>query len=519
MADYILAIDQSTHNTKCVIFNRRGQPVSEHSLKHRQIRPEAGWLEHYPLEIWANTQVVISEAMKKASLTAADIAAIGVANQRETTVVWDRKTGRPYYNAIVWRDTRTTDICRELSKEGGQDRFRDRVGLPVSTYFSATKLKWLFDNVDGLREAAARGDALFGNMDAWLIWNLTGGVDGGVHVTDVTNASRTMLMNIRTTTWDDDMCRLFEIPPSVLPEIRPSSDPAVYGYTRADGPLGGRVPVCGILGSQQAAAVGHLCLNPGEVKNSYDGASFMIMNTGQDIVASNHGLLTTVCYQFGDGPVVYALEGSIAFTGLIIEWLRDNLKIIRRIPEIETLAQTVSDNGGIYFVPAFKGLFAPYWREDARGVIVGLTRYIRLGHLARAALEAIAYQTRDILEAMKADINAAPRSLKSDGYMTTNNLLMQFQADILGIPVIRPKIADVTAFGAAYAAGLASGFWEDPSDVHHYWTVDKVWYPQMLEQTADRLYQRWKKAVTRSFGWIDELEDEQTGRLKHYPGV
>jgi glycerol kinase len=503
MSEYVIAIDQSTHNTQCMVFNRRGEVVSEHVLKHRQIRPEAGWLEHYPLEIWANTQVVIKAAIKKAAISVKDIAAIGIANQRETTIVWDKHTGKPYYNAVVWRDIRTVDICDELAREEGQDRFRTQVGLPITTYFSAPKLQWLLDNVDGLRQAAEKGDALFGNMDAWLVWNLTGGPEGGVHITDVTNASRTMLMNLETTDWNEQICEIMTIPTAMLPEIRPSSDPQIYGYTRPDGPLGSSVPICGILGSQQAAAVGQICLNPREVKNSYDGASFVIINTGTEIVPSNHGLLTTVCYKFGNQPTVYALEGSIAFTGLIIEWLRDNLGIIEKFSDIEDLAQTVEDNGGVYFVPAFKGLFAPYWRSDARGIIVGLTRFANRGHLARAALEAVAYQTRDILDAMQADMGMELTLLKADGSMTRNDLLMQFQADLLGVPVIRPKVIETTALGAAYVAGLAVGFWKDVAEIQQHWSVDKVWQPNPNSKTRTELYQRWKKAVSYSFEWVE----------------
>lgn len=503
MSKYIIAIDQSTHDTSCVIFNRLGEIVSQHALKHRQIHPEAGWLEHYPLEIWANTQVVIKNAMAKARLKAEDIAAIGLANQRETTIVWDKTTGKPYHNAIVWRDIRTVEICQQLAREGGQDRFRLQVGLPVAPYFSAPKLKWLLDNVEGLRDAAERGEAIFGNMDAWLVWNLTGGANGGVHITDVTNASRTMLMDLETITWNDDICRLLTIPGQMLPEIRPSSDPNLYGYTQADGFLGGHVPICGILGSQQAAAVGQICLNPRETKNSYDGASFVITNTGTRIIPSQHGLLTTVCYKFGDQPTVYALEGSIAFTGLIIEWLRDNLKLIEKVSDIEALANSVADNGDIYFVPAFNGLFAPYWRSDARGVMVGLTRFTNRGHLARAALESIAYQTRDILDAMEADLGAELIALKADGSLTSIDLLMQFQADLLGMPVTRLKVTETTALGAAYAAGLAVGFWRDMAEIQQQWSIDKVWKPGMSRETRTKLYHGWQKAVARSLEWVD----------------
>jgi glycerol kinase len=501
MAEYIVAIDQSTRDTRCAVFNHSGDMQSEYALVHRQIRPEKGWLEHDPMEIWANTQAVVRQALDKASITASDIVAVGIANQRETTVVWNRYTGRPYYNAVVWRDIRTADVCNQLARDGGQDRFRSQVGLPLATYFSGPKLKWLLDNVDGLRAAAQKGNAVFGNMDAWLMWNLTGGPGGGVHLTDVTNASRTMLMNLDTIKWNDEICEIMTVPKSMLPEIRPSGDPEVYGYTRPDGPFGGRVALCGVLGSQQAAAVGQVCLNPGEVKNSYDGASFMIMNTGGEIIPSEHGLLTTICYKFGRHPAMYALEGTIAFTGLLVEWLRDNLGIIDDDSDIEALARTVDDNGGIYFVPAFKGLFAPYWRSDARGVVVGLTRSVNKGHLARAALEAIAYQTRDVLEAMNADLGLELIELKADGHLTHNELLMQFQADLLGVPVIRPKVTEPTALGAAYAAGLAVGFWKDANEVRKHWSVDKVWQPDLSSKARTELYKEWKRAVTYTFGW------------------
>lgn len=502
MMSYILTIDQSTHNTQCIIFNRDREIVSRQVLKHRQVHPDAGWLEHYPLEIWANTQVVITAAMEQAGLTARDIAAIGIANQRETIVVWDKNTGRPFYNAITWRDIRTAHICNELIRDGGKDWFRPITGLPIATYFSGPKIKWLLENVSGVREAAEHGDALFGNMDSWLVWNLTGGVRGGVHITDVTNASRTLLMDLKSTSWSSEICNTLTIPQVMLPKIRPSSDPQIYGYTQPSGPLGGSVPICGILGSQQADAVGHLCLHSQDVKNSYDGASFMIMNTGYDIVPSSHGLLTTICYQFGKNQPVYALEGSIAFTGLLLEWLRDNLKIIKNIADIERLASTVKDNGDVYLVPAFKGLFAPYWRNDARAAILGLTHYSNNGHIARAALEAIAYQTRDVLEAMNADLGTQVRELRAGGELTDNNLLMQFQADLLGVPVIRPTVTETTALGVAYAAGLAVGYWKDQAEIESLRTVDKIWTPVSDDSHSTQLYQGWKKAVTRTFEWV-----------------
>lgn len=502
MSQFILTIDQSTNNTQCIIFDRQGEIISRYALKHRLVHPDTGWLENYPLEIWANTQVVITTAMEQAGLTAANIAAIGIANQRETALVWDKNTGRPYYNAIAWRDIRTTEICDQLARNGGQDRFRSKTGLPIATYFSGPKIKWLLDNVSGIREAAENGDALFGTMDSWLVWNLTGGINGGIHITDVTNASRTMLMDLKTINWDTEICNILTIPKIMLPEIRPSGDPKIYGFTQPDGPLGGTVPICGILGSQQADAVGHMCFHPHDVKNSYDGASFVIMNTGREIVPSSHGLLTTICYQFGDHQPVYALEGSIAFTGLLAEWLRDNLKIIRDVPEIEQLANTVADNGDVYFVPAFKGLFAPYWRNDARAAIVGLTRYSHNGHIARAAVEAIAFQTRDVLEAMTADLGTQIRELRAGGELTDNHLLMQFQADLLGVPVIRPKVAETTALGVAFAAGLAVNFWQTQAEIESLWTVDRIWTPiQQDNYDPNQLYERWKKAVTRTLNW------------------
>ncbi|HMQ54905.1 MAG TPA: glycerol kinase GlpK, partial [Anaerolineae bacterium] len=432
MAKYVAAVDQGTTSTRCMIFNHAGESVAIHQLEHEQIYPKPGWVEHDPMEIWQRTQDVIKGALQKAGATAADIAAVGVTNQRETTVVWDKKTGKPYHNAIVWQDTRTDRICNDLAKDGGQDRFRAQVGLPLATYFSGPKVRWMLDNVDGLRAAAERGDAVFGNIDTWVIWNLTGGPNGGAHVTDVTNASRTMLMDLDGTQWDAKICEAMGIPMSMLPEIRPSSDPKFYGTTPESGPFGGRIPVCGDLGDQQAATVGQACLSVGEAKNTYGTGCFMILNTGTEIVPSKSGLLTTACYKFGNQPTVYALEGSIAITGALVQWLRDNLKMIQNSPDIEDLAKTVEDNGGIYFVPAFSGLFAPYWRSDARGVIVGMTRYVNRGHFARAALEATAFQTREVLDAMNKDSGVDLKALKVDGGMVYNNLLMQFQADVLG---------------------------------------------------------------------------------------
>lgn len=504
MASYVAAVDQGTTSTRCMIFNHSGEPVGVHQLEHKQIYPKPGWVEHDPMEIWDRTKDVIQGAMKRAGASASDIVAVGITNQRETTVVWDRKTGKPYYNAIVWQDTRTDRIINEFAKDGGQDRFRAQVGLPLATYFSGPKVKWILDNVDGVRAAAERGDAVFGNIDTWVIWNLTGGPNGGAHVTDVTNASRTMLMDLDGTHWDDKILGIMGIPKSMLPEIRPSSDPKIYGYTLPDGPFGGRLPVCGDLGDQQAATVGQACFSPGEAKNTYGTGCFMILNTGTEIVPSKSGLLTTTCYKFGNEPTVYALEGSIAITGALVQWLRDNLKLIDSAPEIENLAKTVDDNGGIYFVPAFSGLFAPYWKSDARGAIVGMTRYVNRGHFARATLEATAYQTREVLDAMNADSGVDLTALKVDGGMVYNDLLMQFQADVLGVPVIRPKVAETTALGAAYAAGLAVGFWKNTDEMRANWGIDKTWNPSRDDTARTKHYQTWKKAVTRTFDWVEE---------------
>jgi len=502
MAKYVAAIDQGTTSTRCMIFNHAGEPVASHQLEHEQIYPQPGWVEHDPLEIWARTEDVVREAMRKAGASPDDIAAVGVTNQRETTVVWDKNTGKPYYNAIVWQDTRTDRIVNAFARDGGQDRFRAKVGLPLATYFSGPKVKWILENVDGVREAAERGDAIFGNIDTWIIWNLTGGPDGGKHVTDVTNASRTMLMNLETLDWDDEIVNIMGIPKSMLPEIRPSSE--VYGHTKANGPFGGVIRVAGDLGDQQAATVGQVCFSPGEAKNTYGTGCFMLLNTGTEPVPSESGLLTTLCYKFGDEPAVYALEGSIAITGALVQWIRDNLKMIDTSPEIEELARTVEDNGGIYFVPAFSGLFAPYWRNDARGAIVGLTRYVNRGHIARAVLEATAYQTAEVLEAMEKDSGVELTALKVDGGMVFNDTLMQFQSDILGVPVVRPKVAETTALGAAYAAGYAVGFWTSYDEMRENWGVDKRWEPKMDEAKREKLYKGWKKAVTRTFDWIEE---------------
>jgi glycerol kinase len=479
-----------------MIFNHSGESVAVHQMEHEQIYPKPGWVEHDPMEIWARTQDVVKEAMRKAGATADDIAAVGVTNQRETTVVWDKNTGKPYHNAIVWQDTRTDKIVNEFAKDGGQDRFRAKVGLPLATYFSGPKVKWMLDNVPGLREAAEKGDAIFGNIDTWVIWNLT-----GKHVTDVTNASRTMLMNLETLDWDDEIVKIMDIPKSMLPKIASSSE--VYGHTKADGPFGGVLRVSGDLGDQQAATVGQACFSPGEAKNTYGTGCFMILNTGTKMVPSKSGLLTTMCYKFGDEPAVYALEGSIAITGALVQWLRDNLKLVETSPEVENLAKTVEDNGGIYFVPAFSGLFAPYWRNDARGAIVGMTRYVNRGHFARAALEATAYQTREVLDAMNADSGVPLTALKVDGGMVYNDTLMQFQADVLDVPVVRPKVAETTALGAAYAAGLAVGFWKNTDEMRSNWGMDKTWEPAEGSNASTELFGQWKKAVTRTFDWIE----------------
>jgi glycerol kinase len=485
-----------------MLFDHAGKVVSLAQKEHRQIYPQPGWVEHDPDEIWQRTQEVCREAVAKAGGQKEDISAIGITNQRETTIVWDRRTGKSFYNAIVWQDTRTKGICDELAREGGQDRFRATSGLPLATYFSGPKIKWILENVPGVRVAAERGDALFGNLDTWLIWWLTGGPDGGAHVTDVTNGSRTLLMNLSTLDWDNQVLEILHIPRAILPRIVPSSDPATWGYTSENGPFGHEIPVCGDLGDQQAALVGQTCFQPGEAKNTYGTGCFMLMNTGTQAVPSKSGLLTTLGYRFGTQPAVYALEGSIAITGALVQWLRDNLGLISSSAEVEQLASSVEDNGGIYFVPAFSGLFAPYWRSDARGVIVGLTRYINKGHLARAALEATAYQTREVLEAMQKDSGVNLTALKVDGGMVYNQLLMQFQADQLGVPVVRPRVAETTALGAAYAAGLAVGFWQNIDDLRSNWQVDQTWLPQMSPQERQKLYQRWLKAVKRTFNWI-----------------
>jgi len=505
MPQYVAAIDQGTTSTRCMVFDHSGQVIAIAQKEHRQIYPQPGWVEHDALEIWERTQEVSHAALAKAGIGGgtSSIAALGITNQRETTVVWDRRTGQPFYNAIVWQDTRTKGICDALASEGGQDRFRRKVGLPLATYFSGPKVRWILDNVPGVRQAAERGDALFGNMDTWLIWWLTGGPRGGAHVTDVSNASRTMLMNLTSLDWDDDILEILRIPRAMLPRIVASSDPATWGMTSPEGAFGAAVPVCGDLGDQQAALVGQTCFSVGEAKNTYGTGCFMLLNTGPQPVQSASGLLTTLAYKFGNQAAVYALEGSIAITGALVQWLRDNLGLIAQSSEVEALARSVEDNGGIYFVPAFSGLFAPHWRSDARGVIVGLTRYINKGHIARAALEATAFQTREVLDAMYKDSGVALKALKVDGGMVYNELLMQFQADLLGVPVVRPKVAETTALGAAYAAGLAVGFWQNPEDLRANWQVDKSWQPLMSVERRESLYRDWKRAVERTLNWVE----------------
>ncbi|KXK14415.1 MAG: glycerol kinase [Chloroflexi bacterium OLB14] len=530
MAKYIGAIDQGTTSTRFILFNHSGEVVAVDQKEHQQIYPKAGWVEHDALEIWQNTQDVIQGVLMECGLqSASEIVAIGITNQRETTVLWDKQTGKPIYNAIVWQDTRTDVIINKFAKQGGQDRFRKKTGLPLATYFSGPKIKWILENVRGAKEKAKRGDLLFGNMDTWLIWNLT-----GEHVTDVTNASRTMLMNLKTLDWDAEILKAMGIPKNILPKIKSSSE--IYGYvnagrvgggsryalsgystsaavSRPKNALGGvpaaedgglsRIPVAGDLGDQQAALFGQTCFKAGEAKNTYGTGCFMLMNTGDKPVQSKAGLLTTLAYKIGNQKPVYALEGSIAIAGALIQWLRDNMELIQSSGQVEALAKSVEDNGGIYFVPAFSGLYAPYWKSDARGVIVGLTRYVNKGHIARASLEATAYQTREVLDAMEKDSKVKLKALKVDGGMVFNELLMQFQSDILNVPVVRPKVAETTALGAAYAAGLAVGFWKNTDELKKNWGRDKEWSPKMDAKRRGRLYSGWKKAVTRTFDWIE----------------
>jgi glycerol kinase len=503
MADFVGAIDQGTTSTRFMIFDHGGNEVGRHQLDHEQILPKPGWVEHNPTEIWEAARAVIETALRQAGLRAADLAAVGITNQRETSVIWNRSTGQPCYNAIVWQDTRTDRIASALERDGRGEIIRTKAGVPPATYFSGGKIQWILENVDGVRQAAEDGEAIFGNIDSWLLWNLTGGVDGGVHVTDPTNASRTMLMDLETLSWDDELLSLFGVPRAMLPQIRPSSDPALYGRTRAAGPFGAEVALSGDLGDQQAATVGQVCFGAGEAKNTYGTGNFLVLNTGTELVRSKHGLLTTVCYQFGDRAPVYALEGSIAVTGSAVQWLRDQLGIISGAAESESLARQVADNGGVYFVPAFSGLFAPYWRSDARGVIVGLSRYNTNAHLARATLESICYQSKDVVVAMQQDSGVTLDVLRVDGGVTANELAMQLQSDILGVPVSRPVVAETTALGAAYAAGLGVGFWASTDELVQNWHEDKRWQPTWTDERRAAGYAGWKKAVERALGWVD----------------
>ena len=503
MPDFVAAIDQGTTSTRCMLFDHEGNEVGKHQLEHEQILPRAGWVEHNPVEIWERSQSVLRTAVNAKGISSSDIAALGITNQRETALVWSRKTGRPYYNAIVWQDTRTDRIASALEREGKGDVIRRKAGLPPATYFSAGKVQWILENVDGVRAAAEAGEAIFGNTDTWLLWNLTGGTRGGVHITDVTNASRTMLMDLETLDWDDELLSFFDIPRSMLPEIRPSSDPNLYGTTLDSGPLDGEIPIAGDLGDQQAAMVGQVCLSAGEAKNTYGTGNFLLLNTGEELVRSKNGLLSTVCYKFGDAAPVYALEGSIAVTGSAVQWLRDQLRIVGSAAESETLARSVDDNGGVYFVPAFSGLFAPYWRSDARGAIVGLSRFNNSGHIARATLEAICYQSRDVVDAMEKDSGVHLDVLKVDGGVTANDLCMQIQSDTVGVDVVRPVVAETTALGAAYAAGLAVGFWNSPEELRKNWHEDRRWSPQITEDAREAGYAGWRKAVERTLDWVD----------------
>lgn len=501
MSDYVLAIDQGTTSSRAIIFDKSGSIISTGQLEHEQIFPKAGWVEHDPEEIWRNVREVIGQALSKANLTRHDIASIGITNQRETAVVWERATGKPVYNAIVWQDTRTQSIVDRLAGDAGVDRYKETVGLPLATYFSGTKIVWILENVEGAREKAEAGELMFGTTDTWVLWNLTGGPNGGVHATDVTNASRTLFMDLKTLSWREDILADFNVPISMMPEIRSSSE--VYGEAESNSLLR-ETPISGILGDQQAATFGQAAFDAGEAKNTYGTGNFIIFNTDEEIIHSKNGLLTTLGYKLGDQPAHYALEGSIAVTGSLIQWLRDNLGMVVNASETEALATSVDDNGGAYFVPAFSGLFAPYWRSDARGALVGLTRYVKKEHIVRAALEATAFQTREVIDAVNADSGVPLTELKVDGGMIANNFLMQFQADILGVPVIRPVVAETTALGAAYAAGLAVGFWSDLDDLRKNWQEDSRWEPQMGEEERERLLRSWKKAVTKTFDWVDD---------------
>ena len=507
MTKYIASIDQGTTSSRCILFDHDGKIVETAQMEHEQIFPKPGWVEHDAMEIWKNTRQVCADVVEKAGAKDGDVVAIGITNQRETAVVWDKTTGEPVYNAIVWQDTRTQRICDELAgdDEAGADIYKEKVGLPLATYFSGPKVRWILDNVDGAREKAEAGDLLFGNTDSWVLWNLTGGTDGGVHSTDVTNASRTLMMDLETLDWDDSIVSDMGIPKSMLPKICSSSEE--YGKAADGGPMAG-VPIAGILGDQQAATFGQVCFEVGMAKNTYGTGNFLLLNTGEEKVMSKNGLLTTVCYKIGDAKAVYALEGSVAVTGSLVQWLRDNLKMIDSAPQVEDYAKEVEDNGDVYIVPAFSGLFAPHWRADARGVIVGLTRYNNRNHICRAALESVAFQSREVVDAMNADSGVALTELKVDGGMVVNETLMQFQSDILGVPVIRPVVVETTALGAAYAAGLATGFWESEAELSKQWAEDKRWNPQMDQDKVKWIYSKWNKAVERTLGWTDKDPSE-----------
>ena len=500
MSSYIGAIDQGTTSTRFMVFDKSGRIVSVAQKEHEQIYPKPGWVEHDAEEIWRRTQEVIAEAMEQRGLRPKDLAAIGITNQRETTVVWNRKTGRPVYNALVWQDTRVEDAVAEFARDGGQDRFRQKTGLPLAAYFSGLKIRWVLNNVPGAREQAEAGEVIFGNIESFLVWKLTGGIQGGIHITDVTNASRTQLMDLKTLQWDKGMLSLYGIPEKMLPQIRSSSE--VYGAAQLAAVKD--VPIAGILGDQQAALFGQTCFKPGEAKNTYGTGCFLLMNTGGEPVHSKYGLITTLAYKLGDKPAQYALEGSIAVTGALVQWMRDNLGLIQKSSDIETLARTEKDSGGVYFVPAFSGLYAPYWKTSARGVIAGLTRYANKGHLARAVLESTAFQTREVVEAMQLDSKINLDVLRTDGGMVENILLMQFQSDVLNRPVVRPVVKETTALGASYAAGLAVGFYKDFEELKANWAIDHTWNPHMEEDEREEKYKLWKRAVTRSFDWVDD---------------
>lgn len=504
MKKYIASIDQGTTSTRMILFDEEGRPVSDHQLEHQQIYPKPGWVEHNAAEIWERTKEVITACIAKSKISVDSIAGIGITNQRETTVVWNPKTGEPLCNAIVWQDTRTAGLVSKLRSQVGEERLREMTGLPPATYFSGPKVRWILENIPGVEKAAIRGEAVFGTIDSWLIWNLTGGKNGGSHITDVTNASRTLMFNLESLNWDEELTKAIGVPPEMLPEIRPSiPENEIYGLTKKDGPFGAEIPVAGALGDQQAALFGQACFQAGDSKNTYGTGCFMLLNTGTEIVHSKYGLITTVAYQFGKKKPTYALEGSIAIAGALVQWLRDNLGLIKSAPEVDELASKVSDSGGVYIVPAFSGLFAPHWRVDARGVVTGLTRYANKNHLARAVLEASAYQTREIFDAMQADSGISISSLKVDGGMVQSEPLMQFQSDILNIPVIRPVVTETTALGSAYAAGLATGFWNDIDTLSGQWAENKRWTPNMSEEKRKEGYEYWKKAVSKSLNWVE----------------